>query len=173
MVNNWNKKTPDNFKFAVKFPKIITHDKRLKNVEKDIEHFYDAMERLYDKIFVFLIQLPPSLQIAEGLDLIKNLRYPLDPSFRYAIEVRHHTWFNEIFYNVLKERNYCLVWSQQDILITPPILTTDFVYLRLIGDRSINERDFGKINKDRTNEMQLWINILTNIKNDKKVLKML
>ena len=171
MVNNWNKRTPDNFKFAVKFPKIITHDKRLKNVEKDIEHFYDAMERLYDKIFVFLIQLPPSLQIAEGLDLIKNLRYQLDPSFRYAIEVRHHTWFNEIFYNVLKERNYCLVWSQQDILITPPILTTDFVYLRLIGDRSINERDFGKINKDRTNEMQLWINILTNIKNDKKSVK--
>jgi uncharacterized protein YecE (DUF72 family) len=42
MVNNWNKKTPDNFKFAVKFPKIITHDKRLKNVEKDIEHFYDG-----------------------------------------------------------------------------------------------------------------------------------
>ena len=153
MVNNWNKRTSENFKFAVKFPKVITHDKRLKDVEKDIEQFYYAMEQLYDKILVFLIQLPPSLQIAEGLDLIKNLRYQLDPSFRYAIEVRHHSWFNELFYNVLKERNYCLVWSQQDILTTPPILTTDFVYLRLIGDRSINEKDFGKINKDRTKEM--------------------
>ena len=61
------------------------------------------MEQLYDKILVFLIQLPPSLQIAEGLDLIKNLRYQLDPSFRYAIEGRHHSWFNELFYNVLKE----------------------------------------------------------------------
>ena len=60
------------------------------------------------------------------------------------------------FITILKDKNYCLVWSQQDILITPPILTTDFVYLRLIGDRSIDERDFGKINKDRTNEMQLW-----------------
>jgi uncharacterized protein YecE (DUF72 family) len=167
MVNNWNKRTPDNFKFAVKFPKVITHDKRLKDVEKDIEQFYDAMEQLYDKILVFLIQLPPSLQIAEGLDLIKNLRYQLDPSFRYAIEVRHHSWFNELFYNVLKERNYCLVWSQQDILITPPILTTDFVYLRLIGDRSINERDFGKIKKDRTKEMELWSKILEDV--DRKV----
>ena len=170
MVNNWNKRTPDNFKFAVKFPKVITHDKRLKDVDKDIERFYDIMEPLYDKILVFLMQLPPSLQLVEGLDLIKNLQYTLDPSVRYAIEVRHHSWFNELFYNYMKEKNYCLVWSQQDILITPPILTSDFLYLRLIGDRSIDERDFGKIKKERTKEMQLWRNILKDIqKNEKNV----
>ena len=167
MVNNWNKRTPDNFRFAVKFPKVITHDKRLKDVEKDIERFYDVMEPLYDKILVCLIQLPPSLQIAEGLDLIKNLQYQLDPSFRYAIEVRHYSWFNELFYNYIKEKNYCLVWSQQDILITPPVVTTDFIYLRLIGDRSINEKDFGKINKDRTKEMEIWSKILED--DDRKV----
>jgi uncharacterized protein YecE (DUF72 family) len=163
MVNNWNKRTPESFRFAVKFPKIITHDKRLKDVEKDIEQFYDAMESLYDKILVFLIQLPPSLQIAEGLDLIKNLQYQLDPSFRYAIEVRHHSWFNELFYNYIKKENYCLVWSQQDILITPPIVTTDFVYLRLIGDRTIDEKDFGKLTKERTKEMELWSKILIDV----------
>jgi uncharacterized protein YecE (DUF72 family) len=147
MVNNWSKRTSDNFRFAVKFPKVITHGKRLKDVTKDIERFYDVMEPLYDKILVFLIQLPPSLQISEGLDLIKNLEYILDPSFKYALEVRHHSWFNELFYNYLKEKNYCLVWSQQDTLITPPVVTTNFIYLRLIGDRSIDERDFGKIKK--------------------------
>jgi uncharacterized protein YecE (DUF72 family) len=167
MVNNWNKRTPDNFRFAVKFPQVITHDKRLKDVGKDIERFHDVMEPLYDKILVFLIQLPPSLQIAEGLDLIKNLQYQLDPSFRYAIEVRHSSWFNELFYNYIKEKNYCLIWSQQDILITPPVVTTDFVYLRLIGDRSINERDFGKINRDRTKEMEIWSKILKD--DDRKV----
>ena len=127
MVNNWNKRTPENFKFAVKFPKVIPHDERLKDVGKDIEKFFDAMEPLYDKILVFLMQLPPSLQIAEGLELLKNLEYNLDPSFRYAIEVRHHSWFNELFYIYLKERNYCLVWSQQDILVTPPVITSDFL----------------------------------------------
>ena len=167
MVNNWDKRTPDNFRFAVKFPKVITHDKRLKDVKKEIERFYDVMEPLYDKILVFLIQLPPSLQIAEGLDLIRNLQYQLDPSFRYAIEVRHHSWFNELFYNYIKEKKYCLVWSQQDIVITPPVVTTDFIYLRLIGDRSINEKDFGKINKDRTKEMEIWSKILED--DDRKV----
>jgi uncharacterized protein YecE (DUF72 family) len=109
MVNNWSKRNLDNFRFAVKFPKVISHDKRLKDVSKK---FYDAMEPLYDKIIVFLMQLPPSLQIAEGLDLLKNLQYILYHSFKYAIEVRHHNWFNELFYNSLKERNYCLVCSQ-------------------------------------------------------------
>ena len=167
MVNNWDKRTPDNFRFAVKFSKVITHDKRLKDFGKDIERFYDVMEPLYDKILVFLIQLPPSLQIAEGSDLIKNLQYKLDPSFRHAIEVRHYSWFNELFYNYIKENNYCLVWSQQDILITPPVVTTDFVYLRLIGDRSINEKDFGKINKDRIKEMEIWSKMLED--DDRKV----
>ena len=34
MVNNWDKRTSDNFRFAVKFPKVITHDKRLKRCRK-------------------------------------------------------------------------------------------------------------------------------------------
>ena len=98
------------------------------------------------------------------------MQYTLDPSFKYAIEVRHHSWFNELFYNYLKDKNYCLVWSQQDILVTPPVLTTDFLYLRLIGDRSIDERDFGKIKKDRTKEMHLWSNKFKDIqKNEKNV----
>ena len=68
----------------------------------------------------------------------------------------------------MKEKNYCL--GQLDFLVTPPIVTTDFLYLWLIGDRSIDERDFGKIQKDRTKEMQLWSNILKDIhKNEKNV----
>jgi len=49
MVNNWDKRTTDNFRFTVKFSKVITHDKRLKDVGKDIERFYDVMEPLYYK----------------------------------------------------------------------------------------------------------------------------
>ena len=71
----------------------------------------------------------------------------------------------------MKEKNYCLVWSQQDSLIPRPVVTTDFVCLRLIGDRSIDEGDFGKIKKDRTKELQLWNNILKDIQNNEKNVK--
>jgi len=41
-----------------------------------------------------------------------------------------------------------------DRLQTPPIVTSDFVYLRLIGDRSISEKDFGRIQRDRVEEIK-------------------
>jgi len=39
MVKNWDIKTPKNFKFTAKFPKAITHDKRLVNVDKELQRF--------------------------------------------------------------------------------------------------------------------------------------
>ena len=48
-------------------------------------------------------------------------------------------------------------------LQTPPIVTTDFVYVCLINDRSIQEKDFGRIQIDRIAEMQKWANNLKNV----------
>jgi hypothetical protein len=49
-----------------------------------------------------------------------------------------------------------MVWSQLAELRTPPIATTDFLYLRFIGDRTIDEKDFGRIQKDRVMETKKW-----------------
>lgn len=49
-----------------------------------------------------------------------------------------------------------MVWNQLDKIQSPAIVTSDFTYLRLIGDRSIKEADFGKIQKDREYEMRYW-----------------
>ena len=49
-----------------------------------------------------------------------------------------------------------MVWSQLAGISTPPIVTTDFLYVRFIGDRSIDENNFGKIQKDRVLEMSKW-----------------
>ena len=46
MVNHWNTKTPKDFKFTAKFPKVITHKKRLNDVDKELDHFFQAMGRL-------------------------------------------------------------------------------------------------------------------------------
>jgi uncharacterized protein YecE (DUF72 family) len=59
MVKNWAMKTPKNFKFTAKFPKAITHDKRLLNVDKELERFFDAMGPLENKTLTLLLQLPP------------------------------------------------------------------------------------------------------------------
>jgi hypothetical protein len=49
-----------------------------------------------------------------------------------------------------------MVWSQLADIRSPPIFTTDFLYIRYIGDRTIQEKDFGKIQKDRISEMKSW-----------------
>ena len=46
----------------------------------------------------------------------------------------------------------CMVWSQLAGIRTPAIVTTDFLYIRFIGDRTIQEKDFGKIQKDRVSD---------------------
>ncbi len=156
MVKNWYKRSPQNFRFTAKFPKIITHDKRLKDVDSELERFFEAMRPLADKTLALLIQLPPSLHIFEGLERLRDMVPGLDTKFRYAVEVRHASWFQDLAYNFFANNDICLVWSQLAELQTPSVLTTDFLYLRLIGDRSIEENDFGRIQIDRVLEMQKW-----------------
>jgi uncharacterized protein YecE (DUF72 family) len=171
MVRNWNKRTPDNFRFTVKFPKVITHDKRLMNAEKELSLFYDRMEPLKGKILALLIQLPPSFELKEGLESLRRSNFFFDDTFRYAIEVRHRSWFNELAYNLFQNSNISLAWSQMDRLQTPPIVTTNFIYLRLIGDRSIHESNFGKLQIDRRIEMEKWAEKIKETKNNEKDIK--
>ena len=77
MVKNWAKRTPDNFRFTAKFPKVITHDKQLVDVEDEVDLFLNNMEPLQEKtlalLIQLLIQLPPSMQIMHGLEGLRNL----------------------------------------------------------------------------------------------------
>jgi uncharacterized protein YecE (DUF72 family) len=166
MVKNWAMKTPKDFKFTAKFPKSITHDKRLLNVDKEMEQFFDAMGPLENKKLALLLQLPPSIQIHTGLERLRELVPKLDPRFRYAIEVRHPSWFQDLSYSFFDNHDICLVWNQLTEIQTPPVVTTDFVYVRFIGDRSIQEKDFGRIQIDRIAEMQKWANTVKNLQED-------
>jgi uncharacterized protein YecE (DUF72 family) len=170
MTKRWASITPDNFRFTAKFPRSITHEKRLAESEKELHYFFDVMRPLRTKLLALLLQLPPSLTAKEGLKKLEVLVHMLDPDFRYAIEVRHNSWFNnEDFYKLLSGNNICLVWSQLDAIQTPAELTSDFVYLRFIGDRSIDERDFGKIQKDRNRELKMWSDSINRIKDKTKL----
>ena len=91
-----------------------------------------------------------------------------DDTYRYAIEVRHPSWFSDLAYNFFRNSKVALVWSQMDRLQTPPIVTSDFVYLRLIGDRRLSEYQFGKIQIDRAEEIRRWAEKLKEVKQNEK-----
>jgi len=169
MVRNWERRTPDGFRFTAKFPKIITHDKKFKNVEKELSLFYEAMKPLKDKLLALLIQFPPYIKITEGLDALKQYDFFFDDRYRYAVEVRHPSWFSDLAYNFFLNNKICMVWNQLDRIKTPPVVTSDYLYLRLIGDRSIEESNFGSIQKDREQEMRFWSDKFREQEDDKNV----
>ena len=168
MTKRWASFTPDNFRFTAKFPRSITHEKRLSDPERQLRYFFDVMRPLRNKLLALLLQLPPSLTTKEGLKKLEALIHMLDPGFRYAIEVRNKSWFDRSVYKLLSDNNICLAWSQLDTIQTPPELTSDFIYLRFIGDRSIDEKDFGRIQKDRLKELRLWSQSVQRVKNGSK-----
>jgi uncharacterized protein YecE (DUF72 family) len=167
-VKKWAINTPSAFRFTVKMPKVITHDKAMSNALRELDFFYSAMAPLREKLLAFLIQLPPSISFKTGFHAMKGFVSVLDRRYRYSIEVRHPSWFNDEFYNFLHENTICLAWNQLDVIKAPPVVTTDFAYVRLIGDRSISEQEFGRIQKDRVREMEYWARQLLSAEGDAK-----
>jgi uncharacterized protein YecE (DUF72 family) len=160
----------ENFRFTAKVPKSVTHDKRLgQGSDDDMYYFHRAMAPLADKLGCLLLQLPPSMTMKEGLKKPQNL--PFDNRFRYAVEARHKSWFDHELYSFLKKNDICLAWTQLAEIQTSPVVTTDFLYLRFIGDRSIQEVEFGKIQIDRAEEMKYWAGIMSKLSKGNKSLK--
>jgi uncharacterized protein YecE (DUF72 family) len=114
MAKRWASLTPDNFRFTAKFPRSITHEKRLTEPERQLRYFFDVMRPLRGKLLALLLQLPPSLTAKEGLKRVETLIHMLDPDFRYAIEMRHRSWFDKKVYKLLSDNDICLAWSQLD-----------------------------------------------------------
>ena len=156
-VRGWKEKTPADFKFSLKFPKIITHERKLEDVIKPLSVLFYSLEPLIDKTLTLLIQLPPFLSEKRGFTPLRDMIQHLDKRFRYTLEIRHPSWFNDNVYQFLRENNISIVWSVRDRLKTPLVITSDQVYIRFIGDRSISEKDFGKTIKDRRNEMLEYV----------------
>jgi uncharacterized protein YecE (DUF72 family) len=122
--------------------------------------FFNNIEPLTDKTLLLLIQLPYYLTENRYLDSLQNMVYILDNRFKYALEESNSSGFNDKVYDFLKNNTITLAWSVRDELKTPPIITSDQIYVRFIGDRSINDKDFGKIVKDRKKEMQEYVDIV-------------
>ena len=69
VVKNCYRKTPDNFRFTVKFPKVINSWQKVKNVENELEYFCESISELGKKVLT--LQLPPTLTIIEGLERLR------------------------------------------------------------------------------------------------------
>jgi uncharacterized protein YecE (DUF72 family) len=93
-VATWAQQTDPDFRFVVKLPRVITHERRLGDVAEPMRAFLDAIEPLGPRAHALWIQLPGSFAPAEIPALVRFLRR-LPPSHRYAVEVRHRAFFED------------------------------------------------------------------------------
>ncbi len=133
----WYAETPSHFIFAVKAPKLITHLKKLRQVEEDLKNFLKALSPLKEKAKVLLFQLPPSL--IYDREVLKEFLLLLPKDYLSVIEIRHKSFHHEEFYAHLRERNVALCLS--DFGGKYPswveVRTASFLYFRMHGAKKI------------------------------------
>jgi uncharacterized protein YecE (DUF72 family) len=166
MVQQWSSATPSGFLFAPKLPKRITHDQHLKDVSSYLEHFIRTLGQLKEKLGPFVVQLPPSFKLPKHERALTDFIATLDPQYKFAIEFRHKSWFNPTVEKLLRSKNICQVWSINQYLTTPPTVTSDFVYMRFVGDRDIAK--FGEVQKDQSEVTKTWSKALQEVGDEVK-----
>jgi uncharacterized protein YecE (DUF72 family) len=131
----WRERTPENFCFAVKMSRYLTHIKRLKEPEEPIQRFFGRAEALGPKLGPVLFQLPPNLRCDTGL---LDAALSLVPSHaKIAVEPRHESWWTDETRRVLERHGAALCWADRNSRPLTPLWTTaSWGYLRMHEGRA-------------------------------------
>jgi uncharacterized protein YecE (DUF72 family) len=130
LLEGWAEQVPERFAFALKTPRRITHDKKLREVEDDVRYLVDTAGVLGGRLGPFLVQLPPYLK--KDVPLLGDFVAALPQGTRAAVEFRSSSWFDDTVYDVLSGGGVALVVSDMDDKPEPPVVrTAPFGYARL------------------------------------------
>ncbi|WP_063001376.1 DUF72 domain-containing protein [Nocardia mikamii] len=91
-VRSWVDQTPEDFRFVLKLPKTITHERRMRGAETELAEFLRAVEPLGPRIHALWAQLPASFG-PDDLGVLAGLLHHLPRRYRCAVEVRHRAFF--------------------------------------------------------------------------------
>jgi uncharacterized protein YecE (DUF72 family) len=93
-VKSWAEQTAPDFRFILKLPRPITHERRLEGVDDLLRAFLSAIEPLGARAHALWIQLPPSFGPAD-LGALAGFLRRLPREHRYCVEVRHREFFDD------------------------------------------------------------------------------
>ena|SRR5688572_20655003 len=186
VVEAWNARTPEGFIFSAKVPKIISHDKYLHDCQSELNEYLSAMEVLGDKLGPMILQFPYVAQGknaheydtgADFLSRLKNFVGLLPKEFKWGIEIRNSRWVRPELLETLAARKISLVFIDYytmdplpKLAGRPDVFTSDFVYIRFLGnhremDAAVQKarqdgtrtKDWEGLIQNRTEEMKNWI----------------
>jgi uncharacterized protein YecE (DUF72 family) len=130
-VQGWLDTTPDDFRFAWKASRYITHFKRLLVDDDSLKLLDDRIDLLGHKAGVVLFQLPP--QMPADRERLAAFLKRLKRSRRYSFEFRHASWYEPSIFDLLRAHNISLCLSDHASAPTPLEVTADWIYVRNHG----------------------------------------
>jgi Uncharacterized conserved protein len=172
-VENWARRTPAGFTFALKMPRAITHDKVLVECDAGLAQFLSVAEALREKLGPILIQFPYfNKSVFDGPQAFVQRLGPflqaLPSGFRFAVEIRNQWWLPAVR-SLLADHGVPLALIDHPWMPRPSELerrvdpvTGPFTYVRLLGDRKgIEEQTkvFEKVVVDRRREIDEWVSL--------------
>jgi uncharacterized protein YecE (DUF72 family) len=129
----WYKATPDNFCFAVKASRYLTHMKKLKDPESGLSNFLPRTLTLKEKLGPIVFQLPPRWRADPAR--LEEFLTALPGGHRYSFEFRDPSWHTKAVYDLLKRYNAAFCIYELAGFQSPLELTADFSYTRLHGPK--------------------------------------
>jgi len=192
LVEGWDAKTPPGFVMAAKFPRRIVHGGESEKpdparvlvaelVGAEAREFVETMQRLGEKLGPLVLQFPYFNQtcfrsVEPFLERLEPFLLSLPKGPRYAVEVRNKNWIAAPLLHCLKRTRTALVLV--DLAYMPPpwelaerheLVTADFLYARLIGDRkAVEERTqaFDHVVLDQSERLARWAELLRRLAPD-------
>lgn len=130
-VRNWAESTPDDFRFAWKASRFITHFRRLLVNEESMALLKSRLDQLGYKLGPVLFQLPP--QMKEDRERLANFISRLPPGIRACFEFRHDSWYDPSVLSLLSDHDAALCLSDHAAAPAPREATASWVYVRNHG----------------------------------------
>ena len=160
LVRRWARATPAGFVFTMKVPRELL-DPRHRVDRERIARFEAHAKELGPKLGALVAQFPPWVKPSRAEPFLEELLDGLDPTLRYAVELRDAGWFRgEVRQRLLRrltDHRRALAWSVLTYVDVPAERTGDFVYLRFIGDHTtVPAERHGELRVDRGPETSLW-----------------
>lgn len=137
----WYKKTPKDFRFAIKGSRFITHVKRLKNDKDSIKIFFEQISSLGEKLSAVLWQLPPKFRV--NIERLEDFLADTHNSqlvfgkTREVFEFRDASWFCDDVYEILRKYNAAIALADHPFEMNTVPPTADFIYIRRHGPASL------------------------------------
>lgn len=130
LLRGWADQVPEDFAFAIKSPKRITHERRLKECAELVSHLVRVTATLGPKLGPLLFQLPPNFK--KDVPRLRSFFDAMPERRRVAVEFRHASWFDDETFAALRDVGAALcVADTGEEPVVPLVATTDWGYLRL------------------------------------------